>query len=42
MGAQFYWGIKRGKELEKLNNQIKFIEEGDYFDYHLDIWKIIR
>ena len=40
--AQFQWGIKRGKEIEKLNNRIKFIEEWHYFDYHREKWKIIR
>ncbi len=40
--AQFQWGIKKGKEIEKLNNQIKFIEEWHYFDYHQDRWKMIR
>ncbi|HMK53945.1 MAG TPA: class I SAM-dependent methyltransferase, partial [Methanobacteriaceae archaeon] len=40
--AQFQWGIKKGKEMEKLNNRIRFIEEWHYFDYHKDRWKIIR
>lgn len=42
MEAQFQWGIKKGKDLEKLNNQIKFIEEWHYFDFHKDRWKTIR
>ncbi len=40
--AQFQWGIKIGKEIEKLNNEIKFIEDWHYFDYHRDRWKSIR
>ncbi len=40
--AQFNWGLKNGKELEKINPQIKFIEEWHYFDYHRDRWKSIR
>ncbi|MGZ7070462.1 MAG: hypothetical protein ACXVHN_06540 [Methanobacterium sp.] len=40
--AQFHWGIKKGKELEKLDNRIEFIEEWHYFDYHKNRWKIIR
>ena len=40
--AQFGWGIKTGKEIEKLGNKIKFIEEWHYFDYHKSRWKIIR
>ncbi|HML04900.1 MAG TPA: class I SAM-dependent methyltransferase [Methanobacterium sp.] len=42
MEAQFQWGIKKGKDLEKLNNQIKFIEDWHYFDFHKDRWKAIR
>jgi O-methyltransferase involved in polyketide biosynthesis len=40
--AQFNWGVKRGKDLEKLNSKINFIDERHYFDYHRDRWKIIR
>jgi O-methyltransferase involved in polyketide biosynthesis len=40
--AQFNWGIKNGKEFEKINKKIKFIEEWHYFDFHRDRWKIIR
>lgn len=25
--AQFQWGIKKGKDVEKLNNRIKFLQE---------------
>ena len=42
MNVQFNWGVKNGRELEKLNKQIKFIEEWHYFDYHRDRWKSIR
>jgi O-methyltransferase involved in polyketide biosynthesis len=42
MDVQFNWGIKNGKELEKINPEIKFIEEWHYFDYHRDRWKSIR
>ena len=40
--VHFNWGIKKGKELEKINPKIKFIEEWHYFDYHRDRWKGIR
>ncbi len=40
--ANFHWGIKKGREMEKLDNKIKFIEEWHYFDYHKDRWKAIR
>ena len=40
--AQFHWGIKKGKEMEKVDDRIEFIEEWHYFDYHKDRWKIIR
>jgi O-methyltransferase involved in polyketide biosynthesis len=40
--VQFNWGIKNGKEFEKINPQIKFIEEWHYFDFHRDRWKSIR
>jgi len=42
MDLQFHWGIKNGKDIEKLNNRIEFIEDWHYFDYHRDRWKIIR
>ncbi len=42
MDVHFNWGIKNGKELEKINHKIKFIEEWHYFDYHRDRWKSIR
>ncbi len=40
--AEFQWGIKREKEIEKLNSRIKFIDDWHYFDYHRDRWKSIR
>ena len=40
--ARLQWGIKKGKEIEKLNDRIEFIEDWHYFDYHKDRWKIIR
>ncbi|HEX3013658.1 MAG TPA: class I SAM-dependent methyltransferase [Methanobacterium sp.] len=40
--ARLQWGIKRGKDIEKLNPQIKFIDDWHYFDYHKDRWRIIR
>jgi len=40
--AQFQWGIKKGEEIEKLDDRIKFIEDWHYFDYHRERWKIIR
>jgi O-methyltransferase involved in polyketide biosynthesis len=40
--AQFHWGIKKAKDLEKINNKIKYIEDWHYFDYHKDRWKSIR
>ncbi len=42
INATLKWGIKNGREIEKLNNNIKFINEWHYFDYHRDRWKIIR
>ncbi len=42
INATLKWGVKNGKELEKLNDQIKFIDEWHYFNYHRDRWKIIR
>ena len=30
----FLWGIWSGREMEKLNSRIKFVEEWNYFDYH--------
>ncbi len=42
MDVQFKWGVRNRKELEKLNNQIKFIEEWHYFDHHRNRWKSIK
>ena len=40
--ARLQWGIKKGKDIEKLNSNIEFIEDWHYFDYHKDRWKLIR
>ena len=40
--AQFQWGIKRGKDIKKLDSRLKIIDEWHYFDYHKDRWKTIR
>ncbi len=32
--APFQWGIKNGKEMERFNQRIKFLNEWNYFDYH--------
>ena len=42
MGAEFQWGLKSGREMEKYNNKIKFIEEWNYMDYHTSRWKLFR
>lgn len=34
--APFQWGIKSGKEIEKINPRIKLVAEWNYFDYHKD------
>ena len=40
MGAEFKWGLKSGREMEKYNRKIKFLEEWTYMDYHRSRWKI--
>lgn len=40
--ARLQWGIKKGKDIEKLNSHIEFIEDWHYFDYHKNRWRIIR
>lgn len=40
--ATLQWGVKNGKEIQKFNPKIKFIEEWHYFDYHKNRWKSIR
>ena len=40
MGAEFKWGLKSGREMEKYNSKIKFVEEWTYMDYHRSRWKI--
>ena len=42
INATLKWGVKNGKELEKINNKIKFIEEWHYFNFHRNRWKSIR
>lgn len=42
MGAEFKWGLKSGREMEKYNSKIKFVEEWTYMDYHRPRWKIFR
>ena len=39
VSAEFKWGLKTGKDLEKINPKIKFIEEFNYFDFHKKRWK---
>ncbi len=40
--ANFYWGLNNGKDIEKINSHIEFIEEWHYFNYHKDRWRIIK
>ncbi|MGB9979980.1 class I SAM-dependent methyltransferase [Methanobacterium sp.] len=40
--ARLQWGIKKGKDITKLNSHIEFIEDSHYFDYHKERWRIIR
>lgn len=40
--ANFYWGLAKGRDIENLNIHIKFIEDWHYFDYHRDMWRMIR
>ena len=40
--ANFSWGINKGKDVEKLNHNIEYIEDWHYFNYHKDRWRIIR
>ena len=40
--ARLQWGIKKGKDITKLNSHIEFIEDWHYFDYYKDRWKTIR
>lgn len=42
MNAEFQWGIKNGKEMEKYNSKIRFVEEWNYFDYHKNRWRWMR
>ena len=41
INTNFKWGINSGKELEKWDTRIKFIEEWYYYDYHKNTsWKM--
>ena len=42
MGAEFQWGLKNGREMEKYNPKIKFIQEWNYMNYHTSRWKLFR
>lgn len=42
LGVKFNWGIASGKEMERYNSKIKFIEEWNYFDYHRNRWHWMR
>jgi O-methyltransferase involved in polyketide biosynthesis len=42
MNAEFQWGIKNSKEMEKFSSKIKFVEEWNYFDYHKHRWRWMR
>ena len=35
---EFKWGLARGKDIENLDNRIKFIEEWEYFNYYKKRW----
>lgn len=37
--ASFQWGIKGGKDMERMNPRIRFVEEWNYFNYHGERWK---
>jgi O-methyltransferase involved in polyketide biosynthesis len=39
MNAKFKWGLKNGREIEKFDAKIKFIEEWNYFNYHKPRWE---
>ena len=40
--ARLQWGIKKGKDIGKLNSHINFIEDWHYFDYHKNRWRVIK
>lgn len=40
--ARVQWGLRNGKDAEKLNPQIRFLEEWNFFDYHRDRWRWMR
>ncbi len=35
---EFKWGLARGKEIEKFDNRIEFIEEWEFFNYYKKRW----
>lgn len=38
----FYWGIKKGKGMERWDKRITFNEEWNFFDYHRSRWRFLR
>ncbi len=38
-GASFKWGIRNGSDIEKLSNNIEWVNDYNYFDYHRDRWR---
>lgn len=42
LGVEFKWGINTGKDIEKINPNIQFIQEFNYFDYHKDRWRFVK
>ena len=42
IGAEFKCGIKNGREIEKYNHKIKFIEEWIFMDYHQPRWNTFK
>ncbi|MEG6511891.1 class I SAM-dependent methyltransferase [Desulforamulus ruminis] len=39
MNAQFLWGVKDGRQVEKFNPRIRLHDEWNYFDYHKRRWR---
>ena len=42
ISTRFQWAITSGKEIQKYNDYIKFIEEWNYVDYHKSRWNLLR
>ncbi|MGV8092661.1 MAG: class I SAM-dependent methyltransferase [Mangrovibacterium sp.] len=40
--AEFKWGIRDTKEMERWNNRIRYIEEWNYFDFYRKRWRFLR